>query len=101
LLSDETEPVNIGNTEEVTMLELAEAVQDAVGNHPGVELHPRPTDDPMVRRPYTTRAENILGWKAQISLRQGLEPTLVQGSARSLTAVLYRSLPRPWGSLIS
>jgi dTDP-glucose 4,6-dehydratase len=76
LLSSETEPVNIGNPEEVTMLELAEAVQDVVGNHPGIEYRPRPTDDPMVRRPDTAKAEQILGWKAQISLREGLERTL-------------------------
>jgi dTDP-glucose 4,6-dehydratase len=50
LLSEETGPVNIGNPEEVTMLELAETVQDVVGNHPGVELNPRPTDDPMPSR---------------------------------------------------
>lgn len=76
LLSSETGPVNIGNPEEVTMVELAETVQDVVGNHPGIEFHPRPTDDPMVRRPDTTKAEQVLGWKAQISLRQGLERTL-------------------------
>ena len=76
LLSDETEPVNIGNPEEVTMLELAEAVQDVVGNHPGIDFHPLPKDDPTVRRPDTTKAEEVLGWKAQISLRQGLERTL-------------------------
>ena len=76
LLSDEIEPVNIGNPEEVTILELAEAIQDVVGNHPGVDLQPLPKDDPMVRRPDTTKAERVLGWKAQISLRQGLERTL-------------------------
>jgi dTDP-glucose 4,6-dehydratase len=76
LLSAETEPVNIGNPEEVTILELAAAVQDAVGNHPGIEFHPRPTDDPTVRRPDTAKAEEILGWKAQIPLRQGLEKTV-------------------------
>jgi dTDP-glucose 4,6-dehydratase len=63
--------VNLGNPEEVTVLELADAIQDVVGNHPGIDFLPRPTDDPMVRRPDTT-----LGWKAQISLRQGLERTL-------------------------
>jgi dTDP-glucose 4,6-dehydratase len=76
LLSDETSPVNIGNPEEVTMIELAETVQDVVGNHPGIEFHPRPTDDPMVRRPDTAKAERILGWKAQVPLREGLERTL-------------------------
>ncbi len=76
VLSDETGPVNIGNPEEVTMLELAEAVQDVVGKHPGIEFLPRPVDDPSVRRPDTTKAEEILGWKAQIPLRTGLEKTL-------------------------
>jgi dTDP-glucose 4,6-dehydratase len=76
LLSTETEPVNIGNPEEVTILELAEAIQDVVGNHPGVEFEPRPTDDPTVRRPDTTKALELLGWKAQISLREGLERTV-------------------------
>jgi dTDP-glucose 4,6-dehydratase len=75
LLSDETGPVNIGNPEEVSMLQLAEAVQDVVGNHPGIEFQPIPVDDPKVRRPDTTRAEDVLGWKAQISLREGLERT--------------------------
>jgi dTDP-glucose 4,6-dehydratase len=75
LLSDETEPVNIGNPEEVTILELAEAIQDAVGNHPGVEFEDRPTDDPNVRRPDTTKAQELLGWKAQVSLREGLAKT--------------------------
>ena len=76
MLAGETEPVNIGNPEEVTVLELAEAVQDVVGKHPGVEFRPRPKDDPMVRRPDTTKAEEILGWKAQIPLLEGLERTV-------------------------
>jgi dTDP-glucose 4,6-dehydratase len=72
LLSDYAEPVNIGNPEEVTILELAEAVQDAVGRHPGIAFEPRAVDDPKVRRPDTTLAERLLGWKAQISLTEGL-----------------------------
>ena len=76
LLSDEVEPVNIGNPEEVTILELAETIQDVVGNHPGIDFRPLPKDDPTVRRPDTTKAEQILGWKAQVSLREGLEKTL-------------------------
>ena len=75
LVADHQGPMNIGNPAEVTMLELADAVQDAVGNHPGVEFHPRPEDDPMVRRPDTTLAESVLGWKAQTPLAQGLQLT--------------------------
>ncbi len=76
LLSNEVEPVNIGNPEEVTMLELAQAVQDVVGNQPGIEFQELPEDDPKVRRPDTTKALEILDWKAQIPLREGLERTL-------------------------
>jgi dTDP-glucose 4,6-dehydratase len=76
LVTDFTDPVNLGNPEEVTMLQLAELVQEVVGNHPGVEFHPRPVDDPTVRRPNTARATEVLGWKPQISLREGLEKTL-------------------------
>ena len=58
------------------MLQLADLVQDVVGNHPGIEFHPRPVDDPTVRRPDTSRATEILDWKPQVSLREGLEKTL-------------------------
>jgi dTDP-glucose 4,6-dehydratase len=75
MVSDHTGPINIGNPQEVTMLELAQKVQEAVGNYPGVEFHPRPTDDPKVRRPDTTLAETLLGWKAQIPLEEGLRRT--------------------------
>ena len=88
LLSNETGPVNIGNPEEVTMLELAETVQDVVGNHPGIEFHPRPTDDPTVRRPDTSKAERVLGWKAQVTLRKvSADSALVQGTPRRLTSL--------------
>jgi nucleoside-diphosphate-sugar epimerase len=76
VLSEHTGPINIGNPHEVTMLELAETIQDVVGNHPGLEFHLRPTDDPNVRRPDTTLASTLLGWKPEVSLREGLEKTL-------------------------
>jgi dTDP-glucose 4,6-dehydratase len=76
LISDCTGPVNIGNDEEVSMLELAAAVQDVVGRHPGVELHPRPVDDPNVRRPDTTLAQTELGWHAEVPLIEGLGRTV-------------------------
>lgn len=76
LLSNHNEPVNIGNPEEVTILELAGLVQEAVGNYPGVRYLPRPVDDPTVRRPDTSLAWDVLGWKPQLDLRQGLEKTL-------------------------
>ena len=71
-LSEEREPVNIGNPHEITMLELAETIQDVVGNHPGIEFHPRPQDDPNVRNPDISKAKRVLGWEPQVSLRDGL-----------------------------
>ena len=76
LVSGYVDPCNIGNPDEMTMLELAEAVQDAVGSYPGVRFVERPVDDPEVRRPDTTVAERELGWKATIPLREGLERTV-------------------------
>jgi dTDP-glucose 4,6-dehydratase len=75
LLSDHNGPMNIGNPHEVTVLELAQAVQDAVGVHPGVRHLPGAVDDPRVRRPDTTLAETVLGWKAQVPLEEGLART--------------------------
>ncbi|MEE9298003.1 MAG: NAD-dependent epimerase/dehydratase family protein [Acidimicrobiia bacterium] len=75
LASDLTGPVNLGNTHEVTMLELAEAVQQAAGRHPGVEFRELPVDDPVRRRPDTTLAAEALGWSATVDLASGLEMT--------------------------
>jgi UDP-glucuronate decarboxylase len=76
LVSDYTGPVNIGNPYEVTILELAAAVQDAVGAHPGIVHHPAPVDDPRVRCPDTALAERVLGWKAETPLTDGLARTV-------------------------
>jgi len=75
LASDLTGPVNLGDTHEVTMLELAQAVQDAVGNHPGIEFTDRPVDDPTRRRPDTTLAREALGWEPTVDLTSGLKAT--------------------------
>ncbi|MGH8908582.1 MAG: UDP-glucuronic acid decarboxylase family protein [Egibacteraceae bacterium] len=76
LISDYDGPVNLGNPEETTILQLAEAVQDAVGTHPGVVWVPAMIDDPKVRQPDTTVAERELGWKAEICLEEGLARTV-------------------------
>ena len=76
LVSDYTDPCNIGNPHELTMRELAETIQDVVGEHPGITYTPRPTDDPEVRQPDTTVAERELGWKPKVDLREGLERTV-------------------------
>ena len=75
-LSDHIGPMNLGNNEEVTILDLAESVQEVVGSDVGFVFHDRPVDDPMVRRPDTSLAEQTLGWRASVSLREGLTRTL-------------------------
>ena len=75
-VSDVTDPVNFGNPDEVTILELAETIRDLVGSDSEIEFRPRPVDDPMVRCPDITRAQTELGWEPVIGLRDGLERTL-------------------------
>jgi dTDP-glucose 4,6-dehydratase len=76
LNSDYVGPVNLGNPTEVTILEVAEMIQDIVGSHPGLEFQPLPQDDPTVRCPDTRLAEKELDWHATISLQDGLERTV-------------------------
>lgn len=76
LVSNYDGPVNLGNPDEVTILGLAEAVQDAVGAHPGVVHTPAMVDDPKVRQPDITVAARELGWKAEIPLAEGLARTV-------------------------
>ena len=76
LQSEVTEPVNIGNPEEHTVLELAHAVADAAGVDPQIRFVDRPVDDPSQRRPDITRARELLRWEPKVSLREGLERTV-------------------------
>ena len=76
LLSNESGPVNIGNPDEITMLELAREVIALTGSKSKVVFENLPEDDPKVRRPDTTRAENILKWKAQVPRVEGLTKTI-------------------------
>ena len=73
--SDETGPINIGNPNEFTMLELAELVLEVTGSSSGIVHEPLPVDDPRQRRPDITLAGDRLGWKPQVELRDGLERT--------------------------
>ncbi len=76
LVSDYTDPVNIGNPEEVTVRELAETIIEVAGSDSELTFEGRPQDDPEVRCPDTTVAERELGWKATVPLREGLERTV-------------------------
>jgi nucleoside-diphosphate-sugar epimerase len=74
--SDVTEPVNIGNPGEFTILELARIVLEITGSDAPIEFRPLPADDPTQRRPDITRARERLGWEPVIDLREGLRRTL-------------------------
>ena len=74
--SGEHLPVNIGNPDEFTLKELAERVIEATGSESGIVYEPLPTDDPQVRRPDITRAQEILGWEPTTPLEEGLKKTV-------------------------
>jgi dTDP-glucose 4,6-dehydratase len=76
LMSDWVGPMNIGNPDEMTVLELAEIVLELTGSTGGIETRPLPQDDPQVRRPMIDRAREVLGWTPRVSLRVGLEKTI-------------------------
>ena len=78
LLSEEADPVNIGNPNEISMLELAEAVNRLTNNPAGIEYKPRHRGegDPQRRQPDITRARSILQWEPQVSLEEGLTRTI-------------------------
>lgn len=76
LASDEHLPVNLGAQNEITMLQLAEAVVGLVGGDARIGYRELPVDDPKQRLPDTTRARTILGWTAEVSLAEGLLRTL-------------------------
>ncbi len=78
LLSDEHDPVNIGNPVELSILELAEMTNQITENPAGIRIIPgeRGESDPQRRQPDITRARKILGWEPAISLHQGLENTI-------------------------
>jgi nucleoside-diphosphate-sugar epimerase/intein/homing endonuclease len=76
LESDHVGPVNIGNPNEFTILELAETVIEVTGSSSEITFEPLPTDDPTQRKPDITLAKQLLGWEPEIQLREGLERTL-------------------------
>jgi dTDP-glucose 4,6-dehydratase len=76
LLSDEGDPVNIGNQDEITMLALAKEVVALTGSKSRIVFKPLPEDDPKVRQPDTTRARSILRWEPKVSRKEGLLKTI-------------------------
>ncbi|HXZ12663.1 MAG TPA: UDP-glucuronic acid decarboxylase family protein [Candidatus Sulfotelmatobacter sp.] len=75
LESDEHGPVNIGNPQEITILEFAERVRALVGAQVPLVFRPLPQDDPKQRCPDISRAKRILGWEPKVNLAEGLQLT--------------------------
>ena len=78
------DPVNIGNPDEFTLLELAETVKELMDSSSEIVHEALPTDDPKVRQPDITIAEQLLGWSPKISLRDGLKRTLAASGVKDL-----------------
>ncbi len=76
LMSDEVNPVNIGNPRELTVLEFAEVIQKLIGSNAPIVFQPLPLDDPKVRRPDITKARGLLGWEPVVPLEEGLGRTI-------------------------
>ena len=73
---EEPRPVNLGNPEECSMLDLVQAVARACGREATVTYQPIPNDDPKQRCPDITRARELLNWSPAVSLREGLQRTV-------------------------
>jgi dTDP-glucose 4,6-dehydratase len=74
--SGEHLPVNLGNPDEKTLLELAETVLRVTGSSSQIVFEALPVDDPQVRQPDITRAKQLLGWEPEIELEEGLRRTI-------------------------
>jgi dTDP-glucose 4,6-dehydratase len=83
--SGEHLPVNLGNPDEYTLLQLANAVIEAASSNSKIIFEPLPVDDPQVRQPDITRAREVLGWEPEVSLTDGLRRTIDQSGRERLT----------------
>jgi dTDP-glucose 4,6-dehydratase len=82
LRTDFHEPVNLGNPDEITILEFAEEIRRLTGSQSELAFKPLPQDDPRVRKPDITRARTLLGWEPKIDRHEGLRRTLEYFRAR-------------------
>ncbi len=79
-------PVNIGNPQELTILEVAQTILTLTSSGSVLKYEPLPDDDPKVRRPDISRAEALLGWNPSVSLQEGLRRTIVYFRDRATTS---------------
>jgi dTDP-glucose 4,6-dehydratase len=95
LLSNETGPINLGNPEEISILQLAEAVIRVTQSKSQIVFEPLPIDDPQRRQPDITAAREKLGWYPRVCLKEGLIKTLPYFKS------LLRETPRTLEPLIA
>ncbi len=76
LMSGEHEPVNLGNPEEISILQLAREVIELSSSKSKIVFKPLPEDDPRVRRPDISKAKRLLGWEPRVGRREGLLKTI-------------------------
>jgi dTDP-glucose 4,6-dehydratase len=69
-------PVNLGNSAEMTVADIAQVILRLTGSRSSIEHQPLPVDDPKVRRPDITRAQSLLGWTPRVGLEEGLVSTI-------------------------
>ena len=79
---DEPLPTNIGNPNEITILEFAQRVIELTGSASSIVHQDLPQDDPKVRQPDITKARRVLDWEPQVELADGLERTLAHFQGR-------------------
>ena len=93
-LRGDSEPTNVGNPGEFTVLQLAEMVIEMTGSRSVIQRLPLPKDDPKVRRPDITRAKRILGWEPRIPLQEGLVKTIEYFRAMPRERLAARPQPK-------
>jgi dTDP-glucose 4,6-dehydratase len=86
LFSREPGPVNLGNPEELSVLEFARRILELTGSNSAIEFRPLPQDDPKRRQPDISKARQALGWAPQVSLEEGLRRTIAWFRAQALAA---------------
>ncbi len=76
LMSEDSDPTNIGNPSEMTVLQFAQEIKRLTGSNAPIEFLPLPEDDPKIRRPDITKARALLGWEPKVPLEEGLTRTI-------------------------
>jgi UDP-glucuronate decarboxylase len=79
---DQTGPINLGNPEEYTILQLAEKIRDKIAPEREISFKPLPQDDPRQRKPDITKAKTLLNWQPKISVDDGLAETIAEFKQR-------------------